>query len=500
MNEFRPPVSIVIPVYNGANFLRQAIESALAQDYAPLEIVVVNDGSTDGGKTREVAKSFGERIRYFEKPNGGVATALNLGIKEMTGQYFSWLSHDDMYEESKISKQVQLLGAVAEPLNTVVYCDWKTIDKDGYPVARTGFAGVYPAEKLERPIFALVTGLLHGCALLVPKRLLEAVDGFDPKLRTTQDMDCWHKIFKIAQVACVPEMLVRSRIHPEQDSKKITSHSSESDHLWLRIFRSLSVEDMIFIAGSERSYLLGAAQFFKRGQFNQAHLVALQRLGRLPELPRLGVRIKSCANLADLESSLRSLHESAAEMARVFIVDGEKFEAELRRQFATLPLVFIGAKATERLLQSGVEFLFFMNGGSVFSPGKIAEQSAAANLAGADWCLSSTILNYPDGTHDFWSAHPDAALNMVMAGLMLRVSAPGFAEALHSEADLRGFLAARPGICLYRPLAEIFAARTFEAPRSERQMYRQVRSRVSWIYKRSGLIYLREWSRNRAGV
>ena len=95
-NPFHPLVSIVIPVYNGSNFVREAIDSALAQTYDNVEIIVVNDGSTDEGKTREIALSYGDKIRYFEKPNGGVSSALNMGISNMQGQYFSWLSHDDM--------------------------------------------------------------------------------------------------------------------------------------------------------------------------------------------------------------------------------------------------------------------------------------------------------------------------------------------------------------------------------------------------------------------
>ncbi|MDD4547058.1 MAG: glycosyltransferase family A protein, partial [Oscillospiraceae bacterium] len=93
-----PLVSIVIPVYNGSNYLAEAVDSALAQTYKNIEIVVVNDGSNDEGATEKVAKSYGDKIRYFSKENGGVSSALNLGIENMKGDYFSWLSHDDLYK------------------------------------------------------------------------------------------------------------------------------------------------------------------------------------------------------------------------------------------------------------------------------------------------------------------------------------------------------------------------------------------------------------------
>ncbi|MDD1681509.1 MAG: glycosyltransferase, partial [Methanoregula sp.] len=72
-----PKVSIIIPVYNGSNYLREAVDSALAQTYPNTEVIVVNDGSDDEGRTEAVAHSFGGRIRYFSKENGGVSSALN---------------------------------------------------------------------------------------------------------------------------------------------------------------------------------------------------------------------------------------------------------------------------------------------------------------------------------------------------------------------------------------------------------------------------------------
>src|SRR6185436_20245230 len=107
---FLPKVSIVIPVYNGSNYLRTAVESALAQTYSNIEIIVVNDGSTDDGDTEAIALSYGGRIKYYCKPNGHVASALNFGIRHMSGEYFSWLSHDDLYKSDKIALQMRALS------------------------------------------------------------------------------------------------------------------------------------------------------------------------------------------------------------------------------------------------------------------------------------------------------------------------------------------------------------------------------------------------------
>ena len=115
-------VTIVIPVYNGSNYLAEAIDSALAQTYKNIEILVINDGSNDNGATEKIAKSYGNKIRYFKKENGGVATALNLGIEKMSGEYFSWLSHDDLYYPEKIEKQIKFISNFGH--RSVVYSDY----------------------------------------------------------------------------------------------------------------------------------------------------------------------------------------------------------------------------------------------------------------------------------------------------------------------------------------------------------------------------------------
>ncbi|HEY5997358.1 MAG TPA: glycosyltransferase, partial [Candidatus Deferrimicrobiaceae bacterium] len=184
-----PLVSIVIPVYNGADFLREAIDSALAQTYPDVEVVVVDDGSNDGGETEAIARSCGERIRYIRKPNGGVASALNSGIREMRGKYFCWLSHDDVFLPRKVALQVARMEA--EGGDVVLYSDYEIIDGAGRP--RGGFrAGELPPVPFRRALVADMP--VNGCTVMAPKRLLERAGLFDERLRTTQDVDLWFRM------------------------------------------------------------------------------------------------------------------------------------------------------------------------------------------------------------------------------------------------------------------------------------------------------------------
>ena len=102
-----PLVSVVIPTYNRAVLLREAVESVLKQTYSPIEIVVIDDGSTDD--TAAVMHTYGNRIRYSRRPNAGVNAARNVGIKQAKGQYLALLDSDDLWEPYKIELQVALL-------------------------------------------------------------------------------------------------------------------------------------------------------------------------------------------------------------------------------------------------------------------------------------------------------------------------------------------------------------------------------------------------------
>lgn len=215
---FRPLVSIVIPVYNGSDYLREAVDSALAQTYGNFEVLVVDDGSDDGGNTETIALSYGDRIRYFRKENGGVATALNFGIREMRGEYFSWLSHDDVYLPGKLSRQVDVLAQYGR--DAVAYSDYEVID------ASSRHVEVFRAGRISAPQFRmlLITDIpVNGCTVLVPRRCFEQIGLFDERLKAAQDYDMWFRIARRHPFVHVPEVLLLSRLHAAQGTRRVTS-------------------------------------------------------------------------------------------------------------------------------------------------------------------------------------------------------------------------------------------------------------------------------------
>lgn len=194
----QPLVSIVIPVYNGADFLRECIDSALAQTYENKEIIVVNDGSTDNGKTEEIALSYGDKIRYFIKENGGVSTALNFGIENMQGDYFSWLSHDDKYLPDKVKTSVELLAEYDFDEKLIAYTGTDFINESSQPINKKwpiDFSGdkITPSQDVLEAM--LRHGSLSGCALLIPKSAFLQCGYFDEKLRFCQDILMWYRLF-----------------------------------------------------------------------------------------------------------------------------------------------------------------------------------------------------------------------------------------------------------------------------------------------------------------
>lgn len=237
--KLNPKITIIIPVYNGSNFIKQAIESAITQTYTNIEIIVINDGSTDNGKTAEIIKSFGDKIKYIEKENGGVASALNRGIKEATGEYISWLSHDDIYLPNKIEKEIEALNTL-ENKNTIIFSNFELINEKGEIFAKTDYTKNIKKEKLCQGIYPVVKGCVNGCTILIPKDCFEDVGYFKQELKTTNDYEMWIRLFSKFPSYFIEEILIQYRIHQNQDTNKSPVYIKESNELWKNIINSLT--------------------------------------------------------------------------------------------------------------------------------------------------------------------------------------------------------------------------------------------------------------------
>lgn len=212
-----PLVSIIIPVYNGSNYLEEAILSALNQDYNNYEIIVVNDGSNDNGKTKEIASRYLDKIIYYEKENGGVSSALNLAVKKMKGDYFSWLSHDDLYDTSKIRLQIEYIKQNNLPDTWIIGARTRLINQFGKVIRdakKTNNKGVTNLLIINH------NKTIGGCAALVPKTIFRN-NLFDERLFYIQDFEFWSRCGQAGiQYFELNDVLVSSRIHNQQMTVK----------------------------------------------------------------------------------------------------------------------------------------------------------------------------------------------------------------------------------------------------------------------------------------
>lgn len=179
-----PLVSIIIPTYNRAALLRETIESVLAQSYPAIELIVVDDGSTD--HTPAMLATYADRIRVIRKVNGGGTAARNTGIQAARGAFISVLDHDDLLLPTKIERQVRLLQA--HPEYGLAHCGYYRMDRHGH----------YIDKVVDLPEGDVRTKIVLGCfvwsgAPLIRRAVLDEVGLFDERIWSS-DADMWLRI------------------------------------------------------------------------------------------------------------------------------------------------------------------------------------------------------------------------------------------------------------------------------------------------------------------
>lgn len=200
-----PLVSVIIPNYNHARFLSDAIRSVLEQGYRNVETIVVDDGSTDD--SRAVAGQFGDRIRYIYQENAGLSAARNTGIRAARGSLIGVLDADDMYEPIFLDTLVNALNS--NPNADGAYCGYQFVDEGNNLLSQIENRTVSSDE--------LHSALLDGNffvpeSVFLRRYVYDDVGSFDETLRACEDWDVWLRVTKRFQIIHVPEILTRHRV------------------------------------------------------------------------------------------------------------------------------------------------------------------------------------------------------------------------------------------------------------------------------------------------
>jgi glycosyltransferase involved in cell wall biosynthesis len=226
-------VSVIIPTYNRARLVGLAVESVLAQDYPEIEIVVIDDGSTDD-TLKTIAKAYGShpKVRCLSKTNGGVSSARNMGIRECRGEFVAFLDADDAWLPGKLSLQLESLRRF--PLAGMVWTDMAAVDGGGrlvherylrkmysaykyFPTAKVLFANglqearIGDSDAVCGDIFSpMVLGnLVHTSTVLLRRERVKKVGFFDESFRTGEDYPFHLKTCKEGPVAYIDAVTIR---------------------------------------------------------------------------------------------------------------------------------------------------------------------------------------------------------------------------------------------------------------------------------------------------
>jgi glycosyltransferase involved in cell wall biosynthesis len=210
-------VSVIIPAYNRYAYIRRAIESVLNQSYKDIELIVVDDGSTDN--TREILEDYEPRMLLLEHEGGankGQSAAINLGLQNAQGEYIAILDSDDCWETNKIELQIAYLQQ--NPDVGLVYGNGIAVDENGEYLY-----DIYKPNHEEKNI---PSSLLVDCYFFVPTNslfraeILELTGGFDESLRTAQDHDMGIRIAEVTKLAYINNSLFHYRRHDDSISRK----------------------------------------------------------------------------------------------------------------------------------------------------------------------------------------------------------------------------------------------------------------------------------------
>lgn len=219
-----PAVSVIIPTYQRAHLVSEAIDSVLAQTYTNYEIIVVDDGSSDN--TRQVLSAYGELIRTIHQPNQGLPAARNSGICRARGQFIAFLDDDDLWLPHKLEKQVPLLDS--QPDAGLIFSDVQFMDEHG--ISKKTYHQRFRPFLVIEPRTLFISNFIPVPSVIIRRQCLETVGLFDESLQAAEDYDMWLRILENWRAILIKERLAVYRATPG-------SMQSDKERLLLNVIR-----------------------------------------------------------------------------------------------------------------------------------------------------------------------------------------------------------------------------------------------------------------------
>lgn len=401
MVRYEPKISIVIPVYNGGGYFEPAIESALAQTYKNTEIVVVNDGSNDNGQTDAIARRYEGRIKYISQPNKGVAGALNTAVQHLTGEIFTWLSHDDLYLPEKTSSQLEFFLKLNRH-DGIVFSDFYLMDEKGEIWHE---AKLDHARFMKTPMIPLLTGGINGCTLFMPAALLREAGPFDESLRYTQDYALWNKILARHEFFHHAQTVIKYRVHTGQGTNK-PGAAVEGDALWVRMLESRSETERVQLFGSTKNFFVSMADFLDKTPYKKAAAFAHSRIEPIVSNTLVSVVVPFFNEIDKLMRAARSVLSQSHEKIELILVDDGSdddigpvralAQADPRVRLLRQPNAGPGAARNRGIVAATGDYIAFLDSDDLFLPQKIASQLEAMQDRGILCSHTSYNVVFPE--------------------------------------------------------------------------------------------------------
>jgi len=231
-------------VYNAEKYIKECIESALNQTYKDMEIIAIDDGSKDN--SLKILQQYSGRIRIISKKNGGTASALNEGIRAMTGSWFKWLSADDMLYPSALEDLILEVTKVENKENKIFYSNYDIIDSNG-KILETFIEQNYNLlERFEQNVILLDHYFGNGTTSLIHRSAIQKYGMFNETIGYKEDYEFWLRycLLHNCRLFLIPKTLAKYRLHQNQLTKeKVAVSLSQTNKIRKYILDKLPAED-----------------------------------------------------------------------------------------------------------------------------------------------------------------------------------------------------------------------------------------------------------------